>query len=63
MRGSEEKIVLAVFGIIVAEIAAWLAFDYFTEHGVQPDLAGGYAVAIFLAVLGAFGLIAVKAML
>lgn len=61
--GREERIVVALLGILVAGIAAWLAFDYFTEHGVQPDLAGGYAVAIFLAVLGAFGLIAVRARL
>ena len=61
--GKEERILVAIFGIIVAGIAAKLAFDYFAERGVQPDIAGGYAIVIFLAVLGAFGLIAVSARL
>ena len=59
----EERFVLALFGVVIAGIVAVLAFDYFTEHGVQPDIAGGYAIVIFLAVLGAFGLIAVRASL
>jgi len=58
--GKEEKLVFAFFGIIVAAIGAWLSFDYFTENGVNPDLAAGYVVAIFALILGAFGLIAVR---
>jgi hypothetical protein len=58
--GKEEKLVFAFFGIIVAAIGAWLSFDYFTANGVNPDLAAGYAVAIFALILGAFGLIAVR---
>ena len=56
-----ERIALAFVGIIVASIASYSFFNYFIERGVQPDIAGGYAIAVFLAVLGAFGLIAVKA--
>lgn len=58
--GKEEKLAFAIFGIIVAAIGAWLSFDYFIENGVNPDLAAGYAVAIFALILGAFGLIAVS---
>jgi hypothetical protein len=61
--GKEERIVVAFIGIIVAGIGAKLTFDYFAERGVQPDIAGAYAIVIFLAILGAFGLIAVSARL
>ena len=54
----EEDIILAIIGIIAGGIGAKLGFDYFLENGVQPDIAGAYAITIFLAVLGAFGLIA-----
>ena len=58
--GKEEKLVLAMFGLMIAAIGAWLSFDYFTKNAVEPNIAAGYAVIIFLAVLGAFGLIAVR---
>ena len=58
--GKEEKLVIAIIGLIGAAIGAWKAFDYFIQNGVSPDFAAGYAVAIFALVLGAFGLIAVR---
>lgn len=58
--GKEEKLVIAIFGLMVAAIGAWVAFDYFIENGVTPDIAAGYAVAIFALILGAFGVIAVR---
>jgi len=59
--GKEEKIGIAFLALIVAGFGSWLALDEFIKRGVNPDLAAGYAVAIFLAILGAFGVIAVKA--
>lgn len=58
--GKEERIAIAFIGLLVAAFGAWLAFDSFLERGVNPDLAAGYAVVIFIVILGAFGLIAVK---
>jgi len=58
--GKGERIAIAFIGLLVAAFGAWLALDEFIRRGVNPDLAAGYAVIVFLAILGAFGLIAVR---
>lgn len=63
MTRREERVLVAFVAIIVAGFASYLAFDAFLENGVEPNIAAGYAVVIFIAVLGAFGVIAVKARL
>jgi hypothetical protein len=57
----KERFLVGSIGIIISGIGAKLGFDYFLGRGVQSDLAGTYAIIIFLAVLGAFGLIAFNA--
>ena len=47
-------------GLLIAAIGAWASFNEFIGAGVKPDLAAGYAVAIFALILGAFGLIVVR---
>jgi len=61
MTRREERVAIAFFAILVAGFASYLAFNGFLENGVEPNLAAGYAVVVFIAVLGAFGVIAVKA--
>jgi hypothetical protein len=56
----DEKIVLIILALVCAGIGAGIAFNSFMRSGVQPDMAAGYSVVIFLAILGAFGLIAVS---
>lgn len=60
MGRKEEKLAIVFLGLIVAAFGAWIAFGSFIEQGVDPNLAAGYAVTIFIVILGAFGLIAVK---
>jgi hypothetical protein len=51
---------LVLLGILVGWTAASYTFMYFTGNGVTSDVATGYSIIVFLAVLGAFGLIAFK---
>lgn len=62
-RGAERavvKIFLVLLGVLTGWTAASYAFVYFIENGVTSDVATGYSIIVFLAVLGAFGLIAFK---
>ena len=59
----EERIAVALFALVTAAITSWLAFDEFIRREVSPDIAAVCAVIIFIAVLGAFGVITVKAKL
>ena len=54
------RIILALLGILMGWTVASYAFIYFTENGVTSDVAAVYSTIGFLAVLGAFGLIAFK---
>ena len=61
-RGAERvavKVILALFGVLTGWTAASYAFGYFITNGVTSDYATGYSIIVFLAVLGAFGLIEV----
>jgi hypothetical protein len=60
---TEERVAVGFLAIIVAGFAASIAFKGFLKSGVDPNVAAGYTVVIFLAVLGAFGVIAVTARL
>ena len=54
------KIILVLLGVLIGWTAASYAFMYFIRNGVASDYATGYSIIVFLAVLGAFGLIAFK---
>jgi len=56
-----ERVLLALFAIFMAAIAAYVAFYAFLEEGVEPNVAAGLTVVIIIAILGAFGVIAVRA--
>jgi hypothetical protein len=64
MSGREKvvalKIILVLLGVLVGWTVAAYAFIYFTGNGVASDYATGYSIILWLAVLGAFGLIAFK---
>jgi len=63
-RGEAEKtalrIILTLLGVLVGWTAASYAFMYFTGNGVTSDYATGYSIIVWLAVLGAFWIIAFK---
>jgi hypothetical protein len=54
------RVILALAGVFAGWTAASYAFMYFIGNGVTSDYATGYSIIVWLAVLGAFGLIAVK---
>jgi hypothetical protein len=54
------KIILVLLGVLTGWTAASYAFMYFIRNGVASDYATGYSIILWLAVLGAFGLIAFK---
>ena len=54
------RFILVLLGVLVGWTAASYAFMYFIRNGVASDYATGYSIIVFLAVLGAFGLIAFK---
>jgi hypothetical protein len=54
------RIILALLGILIGWAAASYAFMYFIDNGVTSDYAAGYSIIVFLAFLGAFGLVAFK---
>ena len=54
------KIILVLLGVLIGWTAASYAFMYFIGNGVTSDYAAGYCIIVFLAVFGAFGLIAFK---
>jgi len=54
------KIILVLLGVLVGWTVASYAFMYFIGNGVASDYATGYSIIVWLAVLGAFGLIAFK---
>jgi len=54
------KIILVLLGVLVGWTVASYAFMYFIGNGVASDYATGYSVILWLAVLGAFGLVAFK---
>jgi hypothetical protein len=64
MSGREKlvalKIILVLLGVLVGWTVASYAFIYFTGNGVASDYATGYSIILWLAILGAFGLIAFK---
>jgi hypothetical protein len=64
MSGREKvvalKIILVLLGVFVGWTLAGYAFMYFIGNGVASDYATGYSIILWLAVLGAFGLIAFK---
>ena len=57
----KERILVGSLGIIISIIGTKLGFNYFLDREVQPNLASTYAIIIFFAVLGAYGLIAFNA--
>ena len=54
------RIILVLLRVLVGWTAASYAFMYFTGNGIASDYATGYSIIVFLAVLGAFGLVAFK---
>jgi hypothetical protein len=64
MSGREKvvavKIILVLLGVLVGWTVAGYAYVYFTGIGVASDYAVGYSIILWLAVLGAFWLIAFK---
>jgi len=54
------KIILILQGVFVGWSVAAYAYVYFTGIGVTSDYATGYSIILWLAVLGAFWLIAFK---
>lgn len=54
------RIILALLGVLIGWIVASYTFMYFIQHGVTSDYAAGYSIIAWLAVLGAFWLIAFK---
>ena len=54
------KIILVLLGVLVGWTVASYAFMYFIRNGVASDYATGYSIILWIAVLGAFGLIAFK---
>jgi hypothetical protein len=59
-EGAAMKIILVLLGVLTGWTAASYAFGYFIRNGVTSDYATGYCIIVFLAVFGAFGLIAFK---
>jgi hypothetical protein len=64
MSGREKvvalKVILVLLGVFVGWSVAGYAYVYFTGIGVASDYATGYSIILWLAILGAFGLIAFK---
>jgi hypothetical protein len=64
MSGREKvvavKIILVLLGVLIGWTVAGYAYVYFTGIGVASDYATGYSIILWLAVLGAFWLIAFK---
>jgi hypothetical protein len=54
------KIILVLLGVLIGWTAASYAFMYFIGNGVASDYATGYSIILWIAVFGAFGLIAFK---
>lgn len=54
------KVILVLLGVFVGWSVAGYAYVYFTGIGVSSDYATGYSISFWLAVLGAFWLIAFK---
>jgi hypothetical protein len=54
------KIILVLLGVLTGWTAASYAYGYFIQNGVASDYATGYSIILWLAVFGAFGLIAFK---
>jgi hypothetical protein len=59
-REGAQKIILVLLGVLVGWTAASYAFMYFIGIGVASDYATGYSIVLWLAVFGAFGLVAFK---
>jgi len=59
-EGAVLKIILVLLGVLVGWTAASYAFMYFIRNGVASVYATGYSVILWIAVFGAFGLIAFK---
>ena len=63
-RGAEKTVVrrfiLALLGVLTGWTVASYAYGYFIQNGVTSDYATGYCIIVWLAVFGAFGLIAFK---
>ncbi|MDH5745059.1 MAG: hypothetical protein OEZ52_16075 [Candidatus Aminicenantes bacterium] len=60
VEGTALKIILVLLGVLVGWTVASYAFTYFIRYGVASDYATGYSIILWLAVFGAFGLIAFK---
>ena len=54
------RIILVLLGVLTGWTAASYAFMYFIRNGVASDYATGYSIILWLAVFGAFGLVAFK---
>jgi len=54
------KIILVLLGALVGWTAASYAFMYLIGNGVASDYATAYSIILWLAVFGAFGLVAFK---
>ena len=52
--------IIAIFGIVVGYLVSEAAYTNFINTGVTPNLAAGYSFGIFVVILGAFGLVAVR---
>ena len=51
---------MVLLGVLVGWTVASYAFMYFIGNGVASDYATGYSIIVWLAILGAFGLVAFK---
>jgi uncharacterized membrane protein (DUF485 family) len=58
--GKGEKLAVILLGLFIAFVALYYSNDYFISTGVAPEIAAGYSLIVFLGVLGAFGLVAVR---
>jgi len=59
--GTVLKVILVLIGVFAGWSAASYAFLYFTRIGIASDTATGYSIILWLAVIGASGLVAFKA--
>jgi hypothetical protein len=60
-RRTALRVILALLGVVAGWAAASYAFVYFTGNGVTSGVATGYSIIVWLAVIGAFWLMAFKA--
>lgn len=55
------RFVIGMVGLIIAYFVCPPAYDYMLATNVDPNVAAGLTVSVAALILGAFGLVAVKA--